>query len=510
MTYRQFLEKLLKIFKVITILVPIVLLFWLVERYFVINGRLDVIQNFRHPSKSISLIYTNGYLPINKGKGIYHQALKQDKAYFKAKVPRRFHEAEVTLEYQNPDQNIFEMGVLKEGQYPKAPLEHKTLDQLDWPKREKNGLILWQKESKYKSIDKFLADIPVEEKVAYYNYTIHREVILKDYQPKEGIQEIEKTLLGPFIMYTYIKNEDLNFTFFKQDLNRHEDLDLMTITVFKEDEKMLEEAIPDDGVIEATNVLGEVQEKQILISGLGEGVYKIKIDCPNDTLIRKIKTKQHLLVFDGWNLYLAGNEEEFGIPQETVKLFTNTDQLKLYTPQETGYQTFTINDFSQEISQAGERYTFTEGLYLDQLNQIFFPKVNVVIRSTDGVFAFSQNSFFSPLPENIIKLRPDTNLEEIDYVIAQYTFPCDLGNGWKKQKVNFVVKQADLKGNQYTFALFSPGLAQPKIVKENEEEKEIVKEIKIRKIEILFKKEPITLKNFYDRLKGYIQRISKS
>lgn len=516
MAYKQFLEKLLKVLKVLIILAPFVLFAWLLNRHFVPGGEFRLVQDF-HKESSISLLKPDyAVSKIKKENNIYNQKILGDKVYFETKVPRRFREAEVTIEYQNPDQNLLEMRVLmdkKLKEYQTETLEYQTIDNSDWHRIEKDNLVFLQKEKNFNSIDEFLENVPDDKIIAQHNYDVKKELLIADYKPQDKLLDLDKTLRGSLTMYTYIKDELLDFTFYKQDLNWYEGEDKVDISVWKNSQKVFEDTIEDDGITtprtEEEFELGPLQEKQIQVSDLAEGVYKIEFTCSDDVLIRKIQTKQHLLVFSGKHLYLADCDSWYHVPDHSQELYTNTSELVVATPHETALQWFKINDRYAHLAELHRPQRFSEELYLDRLNYISFPVSDIRLQSKEGVFAFSEETFFNPIPRNLIRLRLNTNLDEVDYVIAQYSSPQEC-QGWKRKTVNFEVQKAELEkakdGNFYTFTFSAPKIEEPKKIKENEEEKEIAKEIKIRKIEILFKKDPITFKNFFDRLKGYIQR----
>ena len=495
MTYRQFLEKLLKILRILIVAAPFVLFIWLVNQYFVPKGELYLIQNFHKKSFISDLEPENRLSKIKREGKTYFRTIRKEPVYFKAKVPRRFHEAEITVEYQNPNHPLFELGVLQERKkwtFVKQTIENQLLDHLDWFRLEKNSLKLWQKEKKYNTLDEFLKNIPDQEKIAQFNYNLEKDVILPDYQAENRLLEINKTLRGSFTMYTYIKNERLDFSFWKQDLNWSPGPDKMDIFISKGNKIIYTDYIEDDGL--GVGAIGPIQKKHIQIPNLPEGIYKIQINTTDDVLTRNIQTKQHLLSFSGTNLYIASNEN-YGVPNQTVNLYSNTTSFNVSTSHQTSCQTFKINNQDVSIDEVYKKYNFSDELFTDKINHLFFPISDVLIKSNNkSVFSFTKSSFFNPFPENIVNLTPETNLDEIDYIIADYTFPQLLKNNWKRKTVKLEVEKSVLEDRNYRFMFSAPGL-------ENG--------IKIRKIEILFKKEPITFKNFFSRLKGYLKRKSQ-
>jgi len=74
--------------------------------------------------------------------------------YFNLRPPRSFQEAEVFLDYENPDNlSMIELGVLADGKlwrYKTKPVENRQLDLLakDWELMQGKDLIFLQKEKK--------------------------------------------------------------------------------------------------------------------------------------------------------------------------------------------------------------------------------------------------------------------------------------------------------------------------------------------------------------------------
>jgi len=182
-----------------------------------------------------------GPIARDKETGSYSQAVAGDPVYFSLRTPRRFDRATLILKYRRPKTTgsaaenlitapVIEAGVLVDKtvwRHDLKPIDNQIINRLSrtWNIKEKNGLILLQRGKKYGSIDEFLNNLPPRNEIALYNYDLKTNFILKGYEPLKLGSEASRSLRGDWQFYTYIKNENLDFTFDFKDLNRNKDKD---------------------------------------------------------------------------------------------------------------------------------------------------------------------------------------------------------------------------------------------------------------------------------------------
>jgi hypothetical protein len=459
-------------------------------------------QDFVRKTRFISLL--NPASSVEAENGTYFQKLLGEKANFEVKVPREFQKAKLILEYQNPTETTLNLGAVQEngGDYQFKPIEFKPIDRLLWSKIEQNGTSLYQKQKKFENLDDFLKNIPSDQKIAQYFYDLKKENVIPDYKKTDQILKIDQTFRGSLIMYTYLKNEDFDFNFLKQDLNRYPDQDVVNISVSKEDNVIFQDTLGDDGLNDG---LGPIQEKHIQIPNLAEGVYKISLQTSpkKDILIREIATKQHLLVF-GDTVYFAGNENQYHVPDQNVKLYTNAQGLTIRVVHDTALQDFTCNNQTLNIQEINQIYPLKYQLKLAELNYLSFPIADFEIQ-TAGVFALNKENFFNPKPENILDFREDLNLDKVDYIITSYHPPKEI-NGWKRQEINLPLDQALFENKEYSFTIFTPDFVQGEIPAYGGS----AGGGKIKKIDTFFEKESWKLKDIVSKFKNLIFQRSNS
>ena len=105
-------KKILKIICSVLIFLCLAVIIWLFYKDFVPSGILEINNDFKKRSVLISEFYPENRLrEIEQKDDTYFQAMRIDPIYFDLTVPRFFDTAEVTINYQNPSRNLFQIGL---------------------------------------------------------------------------------------------------------------------------------------------------------------------------------------------------------------------------------------------------------------------------------------------------------------------------------------------------------------------------------------------------------------
>lgn len=105
-------QKIIKIFRWILVCFAVAVVLWLFYKDFVPNGRLEVENNFKKRSALISGLYPLERLRSVEREGdIYYETIRIDPVYFDLAIPRFFQKAKIIIKYQNPSQNLFQIGI---------------------------------------------------------------------------------------------------------------------------------------------------------------------------------------------------------------------------------------------------------------------------------------------------------------------------------------------------------------------------------------------------------------
>lgn len=501
---RQKFASLLWLVRGITILLTIVLFYYVFNQYFFPSGKLEVIYDFEEDSIYISHLEPwQRLLPPEEENGVWSQRIKDDLVYFNVNNPRWFERITAEIVFSNEDQNIFEIGarVNSANGYQNKPLRNKIIDELKWEKINEGDIALYQKEVMYDTIGDFVTDFVdnklADSEVGQYFYHLPENRILPDYVKSNREIVIDHAIRGSQTIFTYIKDEELNFSFYKTDLNRYIGSDSVIVDIFRhrDGENIFSGIIDDDGMEEIDDVSVSTKDLSVQIPNLEEGVYRIEVKGNKDFIINRILTRQKLVVFSK-AIFLADNEEYINnfIPgTKPTTLFTNSSIVNFKTPHPAGLQTIILEDTELNLEKVGTVYN----VELDGITEITVPNNDVLIES-NGLFAFSMEQYFYPFPENVIDLGENSETNSLNFIITQYSTPLK-EDGWitKSQTFNVNDLYSDKSGN-FRFRLSAPGLG------EDEDT------IQVKEIKAGFEKPPLTLSNFLERVKNFIvQTVGK-
>jgi hypothetical protein len=296
-----------------------------------------------------------------------------------------------------------------------------------------------------------------------YNFPTSNTVTIPGYRPATQDTVINIPLRGETIMYAYLDNEPFHLTVTKQDLNWYADPDVVNIKVYKDNDVVAQGIIDDDGNASSNHVIGPPQSVTINNPGGGNaesGVYKIVIDSTSDSVITRIQTNLHKLVFQG-PIYPVDNSKVYG------DLATGVNPTKLYSDVPT-VSVQTYHSASQSVLVGPQLLPIAAGQAANvsgptgatetSLVPIVIPKSDAVINGV-GYFSFTPDEFFAPTPYKILPLTDQTDLSQVDYIITNYPgAPKQLGGGWEEQTLNFDLSNAVTQKGKLSWLISAPGL----------------------------------------------------
>ncbi|MFA5247733.1 MAG: hypothetical protein WC415_00595 [Patescibacteria group bacterium] len=403
-----------------------------------------------------------------------------DPVYFTLRVPRRFESAKLTIKFKNESAlPIIEAGVLidkKVWNYDLKPLDNSILDNLigKWNSVRSGDLLLLQREKKFKSVEEFLKNPPVSDKIAAYNYSLEQNFLLPDYKTSKEEMTLCRPLQGAYQFYTYIKDEDLSFDFALQDLNKNDDEDIVDALVYYKDQEIYKETLPDNN--------SNSRNLKLFLTNLPEGVYKISLRANNDIVTRTITTSQSKITFInkvaladtpevscGRNLFTNSRVAQF----QTI-LSNKLGQIKITqaikSPLERGVHQYSeagcVGVCTQQEVNLNETYKlFSTGCQnravpcsyetLPSFSEIIMPSDGITVTG-DGLFSFSLEQFFNPEIKKVDE-NFDPDREDVDFIIAKYT-PPTLDGEWKIATADFDLTNAYKEFNKHSFLISIPGL----------------------------------------------------
>ncbi|MFA6524971.1 MAG: hypothetical protein WCT33_01720 [Patescibacteria group bacterium] len=498
MIYKKCLTILLWVIKIAALGASVMLFVMVFNRYFVPLGKLEVAYDFTEGSDYISKLEPwQRLLPPEESNGDWSQAMKDDLVYFDVKIPRWFQSVSAEITFQNNAVPILEIGARADlaGNYLSAPLQNKLIDSLEWSKSLLSETTLYQRNNKYSDVTSFVQQPPNKEIIGEYFYDLKLDKIISGYKKSQKETIIDRSLRGKHTLYTYLKDEELNFSFDKFDLNWYAGPDDLKIEVYRQNngEKIYSASLEDDGDVGITGIYQPVQNLSVKIPNLEEGVYRIEIGANEDTVVNKISTRQSLIVF-ARSIFLIDNEEYYKniTPgSRPTKLFTASSTVAFKTSHPAGLQKVIADNQSVNIDVVNRDFKFQNN---SGLMQISIPSNDLTLNFS-GFVAFASSQYFNPFPENIVGINSNTDVESLDYVITKYLTPRSAGD-WLVNSATFDLnKLYKDKNDNIRLRISAPLLSGTGGV------------VKISEIRISYEKPPLTLQNLPNKIKSYLNEL---
>ncbi|MBL7053629.1 hypothetical protein ISS06_00290 [Patescibacteria group bacterium] len=158
---------------------------WLFNKNIIPQGHLFLSKDFCSKSSFVSNLYPEnrvGEIEIDENSNCW-QKIFVEPVYFKTKIPRTFTRASVKISYSNPDQAIFQVGLMKkrinplDWNFKLKLIENKIFDELDWHKLTRENVTLWQKEKKFNTIHEYVNNVPDDQKTVTFYYQFDEQAI---------------------------------------------------------------------------------------------------------------------------------------------------------------------------------------------------------------------------------------------------------------------------------------------------------------------------------------------
>lgn len=387
-------------------------------------------------------------------KKLSSQKIIGNPVYFSLRTPRKFKKAKIIFKYRYNKENIkvIEAGMLTDKiiwRYDLQPIENKIINQLSlvWDVMKKNGTMLLYRNKEYDNIDEFLNNLPNRDEVALYNYDLKKEFLLDNYFGQNIETDYNIFLRGSYQFLTYIKNENLDFNFIFQDINKNKDSDPIDLYLYYNDCIIDSIHIADDGIINKNNA-------RFNLANLPEGIYKIEIHANDDIITENIVTKQQKLSFiNKIQLFKQGKSD--------IRLWTDSKEVHIKTIYPDSLQIVKLGEKEIKIKETYKQ--FSSLLNGNPYVEIRLEKDGIVLAG-DGVFSFNENGLIN---SNFKKVdsKLDISKQGVNYVFARYDIPVE-NNNWKIAEANFDLTKAYSESGQgllglskkYSFLISIPDL----------------------------------------------------
>jgi len=422
--YDYFTEpKHIKILKIIALLIPLVIIGYLMVNNFLVAQEFNYFydigserENYLTPVTRVSE-QTDGYREMTGGLVYFDVPIARgsEKVNIKVKFKDNFPKG-WTMSLGAKDQEVWH--------YTYNSIYNPTLNNLDDFNKIENVYLI--------NSDKYL--VPIEDLkyerdaiVAVDKPYVPLPNIISDYKEKETI--IDTSLRGKHTFYIYASG-DLKVNVKKQDINWYEGSDELEIGLYDlEDNLIANLTIEDDVIIEVKNKeTAKIQEGVLKAENLEDGVYKLEFG-DFDGLIREIKINTNKIVAE--SVFLA-DSSLYNVEIKPSKLYfksARTGQLRLITYHSAGIQNISYKE--NGVNKTFDFYQEDAPLYMDvnaKKYEIIFPKNDLIVSGVP-YFAFSEENYFEPFKQKVVKIQNDMDWikSNVDYLVTDYKKPTEEG-----------------------------------------------------------------------------------
>ncbi|MDP4010211.1 MAG: LytR C-terminal domain-containing protein [Candidatus Shapirobacteria bacterium] len=329
-------------------------------------------------------------------------------------------------------------------------------DAQKWEQIKGTSNILYQRNKKYDSIVDLINTPPDKEKIGAY--FVNAETLVKNTPTKIEPNTIINTYLrGTHTFYVWVDSAPFTLKVSKQDINMYDGEDKLKIAVYKENKKITEKEIPDDGMAGKTLLKRDSQTEKVELTDITPGIYRVDIVSDSkggDTLITRIETNQQKIIA----------KRLFILDKKPSNIYTDATNLTAQIAHKGYLDSIKINDkYEIKILEVGKKVTTdVEALTKSNYNSKNLYKIssakNDIVYTSDSYFAFSPDQFFNPEIIKKTELNTVESLDDIDYILTTLT-PARQEGDWLVSEINFDPKDLNITGNKLYFSLESPELA---------------------------------------------------
>lgn len=400
---------------------------------------------------------------IKNGEKVILQT--HDLTYFTTTMPFAFDKATVKVTFKNPNSDqTFSMGFKDQAKwhYDTKLVDVPILNALAWNKIGQNP-VLYQRDAKFTDVEKFLDSPPRDALIGTYNYDLDIGVTsqsaVPNYVPAIQPTTIDTPLRGKHILYTYLENEPFTLQLEKQDLNWYADPDPVTITIYKDKDIVYKMTAPDDGIQNDSRKILPPQTIEVKNPGPDlpeKGVYKVVIDANDDTIIKRITTNLHKIVFQG-PIFPVSNVHAYPVAiQSTLPttLYTNAFSLSALTYHYAGQQTIAVGNQSYPLDMVNTSQII---IPREDITRVSLPQSDAVLNGFMGYFSFDTSQFFLPTSYHILPITKKEDVSLVDYLIADY-YPSKKEGDWQVSEQTFDVSKAYIQDGKLSWIIQAPRL----------------------------------------------------
>lgn len=370
-----------------------------------------------------------------------------ERAVFKISPPSNFKELEVEISYDIPEAPaILLSAVTGPGSMDTKSrvLYSRVLEQITWPKREFEGLSLWESQPSERSFLELIEGrVPLK--------TVGLRVPRPIGRGTSRDRTYRVSLRGGHTFWILPGESRAEFELLVQNMNRRPGEDPIFIEIGG-GRRVLKRAFYPDKNEDIINS-PEAPERIKLAIPESNGPLEIKFSASEDIFIRELRTNAARLVMA--DRIFLGDDVGFGGKSFLPVLWTDSARVRAKTPHREGRQTIYFAGRQLPLEQSGETKTLGLSSVPGGLLPIKLSKNDLEL-SVAGFISFSSEDFFAPSwPE--LDFTAPAPLSGV--ILANYVAPSLLGEGVFVSQTKFKTDELyrDQDGS-YMFFIDLPGI----------------------------------------------------
>lgn len=380
-----------------------------------------------------------------------------DPVYFSIFTPRTFNEVKLIITYRSTltDKTpILETGILVDKiawRYKMAPLQNNIIDNLtDWFSLRAGNLLVLQRKNIFKDTSSALNYLQGSSEVAWYNAPeLSEKSTVKKSLAVYPFQIIDTPLRGTHQFYFVGNNKmakEIRLLF--SDLNLNSDNDNISISIYDGSCKIYSTQIID-GFDDKTNAKLRTLDFEFKVPELGleNKLYKLEIKAGDDVVIDKILSAPSALnAIHRLQLATSNNKP--------LTFWTNSSFLQVTATDPSGRQIINFDGHDFKLEEAYQQFEINSNN--QNTKEIKITKSDLILENS-STFAFSKSSLLDVDSKQIDRHFLLDN--QTQFIVASYTAPEILEDGWRRATVTLNTKDAYREKGKYNFIISVPGLS---------------------------------------------------
>ena len=436
----------------------VAVLIWLIAANLVPSGIFKEHWRPDAPSALIGpIVPESRLLPLGiADDGTLYRSLVEEPVNFDVRLPSTFDTATVSVTVAG-EPKIVELGGLASRETwtnDLRPGSNSTIDNLNWTAVRGAGLTLYERHPDFKTVDDFLANLPVTG-VAAYRADVSALVKIPGYVPAKTLATYKTAFRGAASIKVYLQNEPLDFNFRVQDVNRHAGADGFTAIATLNGATIARAPLADDGNDRADGKLSALRDLRLYADKPVTGIVRIDLPAGDDIVFRETSTKQRKFVFAS-RFYAADNVGYLKDPA-AFSIVSNGRRLYATTTHPQAFQTLAVG--SQKLAIDDTNKPFTVSTADDVRRNGLIPIVSTygdLRLETAGLFAFTKDNFFNPDPLPLT-WETDVDKDGINYILTSYVPPSRNGE-WRTMTATFDLSKLSVVSRAANFTISVPGI----------------------------------------------------